>query len=229
MKKLGFLLVVFMLVSVVILSAQDKPANNCSCWALQFAINQNFTLNTFQGSLISLKKNLGESYAIRFGISPFYNSGSRDQDRVISNANGDSTISTTKDASQFEGGLELQFIWIFKPKNNLNFYTGVGPSLLYDKEKATMKDKKSTIEMGNVDIKSFGVGLSGLAGVEWRVSKAIGVHAEYRCHFVYQTIDEKQKGTVYDWDYNPPKSQTTKTSSLFFSGDGVRFGLSVYF
>ena len=38
-------------------------------WALQFRVSENFTLSTFEGSVVSLKRHYSPSTALRLGVS----------------------------------------------------------------------------------------------------------------------------------------------------------------
>jgi len=75
----------------------------------------------------------------------------------------------------------------------------------------------------------WSLGLTGLVGVEWFVSKSISLHAEYRISLGYSQEKREYNRTTIS---QTGKSYITGNETIKFrqlSSDGVRFGLSVYF
>lgn len=54
-------------------------------WALQFQINNNFSVSSFQGSTLSAKRHFSNKKAMRFGVSLSGSISEQDQSSIIEN------------------------------------------------------------------------------------------------------------------------------------------------
>ena len=71
------------------------------------------------------------------------------------------------------------------------------------------------------DSRAWELGLIGSLGVEWFPARYIGLHAEYGLSFTYNNEKDTRE--------SPAGVQTDKSTSWRFGGEGVLFGLSIYF
>jgi opacity protein-like surface antigen len=178
--------------------------------ALQFGITENFTLSSFQGSVFSYKWHTAADRANRVSLS------------LSSELNDQAGVGTTQDSQNrinLAVELNLSRIHYANPENDIKFYFGYGPGLdvLYNRVKTTT----SQIDGEN---RQAGIGLSfgGLTGVEWFFHRSMSLHAEYRGSFRYRHFRDRSES-----DVQPERGANINRLSL--GGDGVRFGLSVYF
>lgn len=191
--------------------AQDKEPNHSlqpGSQALQFQITDNFTLDSFTGSVISYKRQLTEKRANRIGIS--FGGLFRNSD---DSQGGDNS-------TDFNLNIGVQYSWqnYIDPSTDVKFYYGYGPAIDLHYQRSEENDgpdrtRKST---------AVGIGGIGYAGVEWFFQQSMSIHAEYqtRAQFSFQKYDsEVENGDDLE--------RTSRQFSL--GGNGVRFGVSVYF
>ena len=70
--KIVSLFLILLLIGVQLVVAQEPESGTtdpAKSWALEFQINENFSLSSFQGSTISAKYHFSPKRAMRFGIS----------------------------------------------------------------------------------------------------------------------------------------------------------------
>ncbi|MBL7960720.1 hypothetical protein JNL27_10835 [bacterium] len=207
------------------LLAQDDKATTAlqnKHWALQFHIGSNFSLSSFQGSLISLKRQFSEHSAFRFGVSFGSN---------ISNLDGESRIFPvdtiqSKNKTNSNGltvGIVTQYIRYSPIDENIVAYYGAGPNL------SIMHSKYDTESLNNdqtTRTNSWGAGLNGVFGVEWFVKKNLSLSAEYAGSIDYNFSHQKNTSKYIG---GPTYINESNSHGFNFGSNYVNFGLSVYF
>jgi opacity protein-like surface antigen len=197
--------------------------------ALQFQIGSNFTLTSFQGAALSYKHHLKPLRAVRVGSELSLSKSNFDLTEVDSVGE---TLSKS-DQTRYYVRFNTQLIWYSESHSGISFFYGVGPFLGFGKSEK--KDEWVSHYPGhsrtNLDETKTGwsLGLTGLVGVEWFVSKSISLHAEYRISLGYSREKREYNRTTIS---QTGKSYITGNETIKFrqlSSDGVRFGLSVYF
>lgn len=185
-------------------------------WALQFRISNNFTLDTFRGTVVSLKRHYSPNTAIRLGLTA--NVQSRDD--AIRYADQDTSLTYDRSSDGSGVRLDFQYLHYRNPGSRVSLFLGTGPFVQYSKY--TDKDNRPGDNRKSSN-KSWGAGVTGVLGVEWAASSVVGIHAEYGISAGYSHIDNSDAREYRDY------SQTQKGDYWLLSGSSVLFGLSVYF
>jgi len=182
--------------------------------ALQFQISDNFNLNSFSGTLVSYKSHLSEDRANRVGLSlnsRFTISAFPDDDNEREDSDTDIIL-----------GMEYTRMHYTNPDSEIKFYYGYGPGINF-KYGRTVVDQTNSESI--IQSALYGISGIGYAGVEWFFHSSISLHAEYRG--AIQVNHRRVKRTTE----SNSVEDTNRNNGTSFSlgGDGVRFGLSVYF
>ena len=183
--------------------------------ALQFQVSGNFTLNSFAGSAISYKYQVSQNQARRIGISLENSFSQRDYP--------ESETELSNNQLDLSFGVEYTWMNYTNPDSDMKFYYGYGPRLngRYDKLNQVTGDQ-------SIDRKRSTIGLAGLgyAGIEWFFKPSMSLHAEYRVSAQVDYFHDKEVREIENVG-TTSNEYTIKTFTV--NGDGVRFGLSVYF
>jgi len=229
---------ILLLVLALPLQSAAQPSDNNPLTeqsrALQFQISSNFTLSSFQGATLSYKHHLAPSQALRIGFDLSLNDASSDWTQNAFN-NDTLTISdnSKRDQANYTIRLNTQAIWYSESSLGISFFYGTGPFLSFSR--LTQKEERVLSPVSFPQSKStsegsattWSLGLTGLAGVEWFVSQSISLHAEYGVSLGYSWIRNESKT---DLSTQGSRSATEGSANSWqLSGNGVRFGLSVYF
>lgn len=215
--KISTSLIFFFLLQLTLAYGQDNSSNNSlesGSKALQFQISENFNLSSFDGSTISYKRQLSEDRARRVGL--FF-------DNFI--ANSDSPDSEQESESEgLRSNVGVNYTWMnyTDPEADIKFYYGYGPGINIGYDKTVNED---TILKDTRQFFSFGIAGIGYAGVEWFFHSSMSLHAEYRASVRVSTSRFKRT-TVVNSNEDISKRNSTR---IDLGGDGVKFGLSVYF
>ncbi|WP_421774215.1 hypothetical protein [Gracilimonas sp.] len=173
-------------------------------------------MSSFSGSVLSYKKQVTNSRAHRLGLSlgsQFRSAELEDDPNERNNTNSNNNLS-------------FSYTWMnyVNPESEIKFYYGFGPGV----EAGFQKTEMDEINSKRTN-KEYTIGLSalGYTGVEWFLHPSISLHAEYQ---VSATASYTQTQNI---NKNKPADNTVKQivneRAFTFSGNGVRFGLSVYF
>lgn len=159
--------------------AQDTTKNSLkqSKFALQFQIDNNFTLKSFQGNTLSFKYHIYDESAVRLGFSV---NGFVETNRQ----KNDIEVSRTK---SYEFTINAQFIQYIKTFEDVSLYTGGGPLFF--------KRYNTTSSPGYENM--WYLGLSGILGIEWFFKKNMSLTAEYGLSLIYSVRDEKYSDHYY--------------------------------
>ncbi|SMO96990.1 hypothetical protein [Gracilimonas mengyeensis] len=187
--------------------------------ALQFQITDNFTLGSFEGSALSLQNQVTEKRAHRIGVSI---------SNLLNDLNSEYQNSESED-KRTNSRAEFSFTWknYITTDNPIKAYYGIGPEFSYFYEKN--KDKnESQNQLETQRYYNIGLGVLGYFGVEWFFHPSISMHAEYRGSVsgYYQHRKMKQKDLISTTETTTDKQYG---KGISFGGNGVAFGLSVYF
>lgn len=195
--------------------------------ALQFRITDNFVLNSFQGAAISGKKHISANSAFRLGADLFFNFSTADSKNSI--FSGDTTVFTHNSDTNIQRIiLDLQYIRYVSTERKIKFFWGTGPTMRFYRGIIETDYNDSQIDTSFVlknEDKSWGLGGSGLLGVEWFATSYISFHTEYTFTLLYEwrkTRDDDISGVNLF-------QSTSKNSGFQAYATNVRFGLSLYF
>jgi len=235
-------------------------AGNCAAedalrdgaWALQFEINGDFDLTSFQGSTISIKKHTGDRTAYRLGLDLTFLDKSGNNDDLQTSALGGRITSENEsqldtDNSIQDLSLAVQRISYPHRGTTVKMFYGVGPSLGYLHKKSHRITESTGIyfpssgtpdtTFGSQDQVSvtngWAIGLEGVVGVEWFFNGSLSLLAEYNSSLEYQWSTTESTSS----NRSRNGSAITKTGSsgksdsdgIDFSAGAVKFGLSAYF
>src|SRR5262245_35327391 len=97
-------------------------------WSVQFSVQPNFTLGTYSGSTLSLKKHLGSGNALRMGLSVGLSHLSDDVAGTTADTSISSTRSSALDANNWTLGINALYLWYTHRAAPVHAYWGLGPS-----------------------------------------------------------------------------------------------------
>lgn len=229
LSLLAFLTTALTCVLLATTSHAQKNSLEEGIWALQFEVNGDFDLRSFQGTTFSLKKHTSNRAAWRVGVSLDVDL----EDRDDTDKRNDTTHTLTEwDDDSQSISLTVQKVLYPNPTGTVSFYYGFGPiaSFFHFKDKRKINDRL----MNRSDERTWSrtgwaVGVTGLLGVEWFPSTKISLLAEYGT-----VIDYSHSKVEREQVWRVPGSETvteleSKTKGFSLAASHVRFGLSVYF
>ncbi len=182
--------------------------------ALQFQISDNFNLNSFSGTLFSYKRHLSEDRANRIGLS--LNS------QYTTNDFPDNENDREDSLTDFNLGMEYTRMHYTNPDSEIKFFYGYGPRINFGYDRTVIDETNSKLTNQSA---LYGISGIGYAGVEWFFQSSISLHAEYRGAI---SINHRRLKQATETNVSEDTSRVNSTS-FRLGGDGVRFGLSVYF
>jgi hypothetical protein len=192
-------------------------------WALQFRIDDNFTLSSFQGALISLKHHRSAKSAFRLGVN--LNLRAFEDDGWFVTTRNDTIISEGR-ADHYESTqsiqLDFQYVRYPNPNSRLNLFIGIGPLVSFGQHH---RDAVSASRRRETKLTTWGVGASGQLGVEWFAITRISFHAEYG--FEVEYLWTEAEGHFLDGDTRTVDN--SEGQSISFRQRSLLFGLSAYF
>ena len=189
-------------------------------FALQFQINENFSLSNFQGSVLSGKYQFSKRDAIRLGLEFIF--GDSESETVVNNLDTNVVDQRVEDTNNLGFTINSQYIHYIRGTDDISLFCGIGPYFRYYKStrnrELVVDEIKNLIESEN---KNYGIGLDLLVGVEWWFHKYMSLSAEYGLKFSYWSSkssfeDNSVKGESENKAYN-------------ISGNHINFGITVYF
>ncbi|MBS1513825.1 MAG: hypothetical protein JSS63_02260 [Bacteroidetes bacterium] len=220
---LSFILLVLLYSNIY---AQEKERQNsleAGKWALQFTIDQNFTLSNFEGSIASVKKQFSPRSALRLGLSlDFGRSNSKENDFIYN----DTLNPQYSKRFYFSAFIYPTYLIYVNPNSPVNLYFGGGFTLggSYRWHESEQSEEEGSYYAWEKTY-SYGGGITGTVGVEFFPIKNFSILAEY---FVSLQYANEVSSTVYTSPSNYQKREVTSDYVEFF-GKRVNFGLAVYF
>ncbi len=229
------ILCIFLITATVLAAETDslslRPVKGDQ--ALQFKIGNGsrslVTLDEYGGANLSYKRVLSDRKALQVGLEMRGGQSAREQTEAFPQVDTLNN-SATSDDSFLDLELSLQLIHATVGERHWLYY-GYGPAVSYSIEWETNESRLETnppqIDKWDRTYINYGLGLTGLIGVEWALNDFLTLHAEYRSSLMYHITESEQIHTDEDPDmYN---EDDYHSHYLDFIPDGVRFGLSVYF
>lgn len=218
--------------------SQSSTALRDGTWALQFQVASNFTLASFQGATISGKYHFSSKDAIRVGVTLSGNTSSNDE--TLGSFAGDTSIGTGSSNTDRNGYLVAvtsQYIVYPDLGGVVRPFVGAGPLLSYQHSKN--ESENITSAPGSVSLRrtssltgnSWGVGISGVIGVEWFFAQSFSLLGEYGLSIQYQKGNGSSRYEEWYSGAAAPDRKTIGESHLkgwSLTSNNVRFGLTVY-
>jgi hypothetical protein len=205
-------------------------------WSLQFQLEEELSIEPFDGLIVAVKRHFSRHSAIRIGFDLDIEFSDNDTQR--NRLYADTVWSTTdytyeSDSQQIE--MDVMYLMYPNPDGLINFFWGAGPLIMYSRSKS--ENNNDYVQLGAAAVESsenwrrtWSAGGRGLVGAEWFVTKAISFHAEYRASFRY--IHTKFESTRIRERTGEPKSvdKDEGTDKKWdFDGVHVIVGISLYF
>lgn len=188
-------------------------------WALQFEIDNNFTLTSFQGTIISVKYHLDTQNALRLGTDIELFTGVRKDNKKTSGYGA----GTDEQASTYTINMTFQYVRYPKPTRRILYFYGTGPFFEYTSDSYTFEKENSDSDEEREEM-TWSLGISTIIGVECFVTQDISLLGEYGVKAGYYSCKETY---AEEGRFEGVNKITTK--ELFLEPLSVKFGISVYF
>ncbi len=213
-------LLVVLIILTIYSSSFSQDSSFVPKYALSFGIKDNFTLSSFNMD-IAVKKIFDNSDQLRLFISP-----------RISTLTQDVTIEGDERTRKLENqnysiGVGVDYLWTIINQDDISLFGGTGLIVSYQRgySKNSISDNDTTNNTTETVNPSISSGIRGILGVEWKVSRKIGIHCEYLVTGNYFWAKSETK--IFhnrEIDIN-----SKSTSSGITLSSNVLFGLSIYF
>lgn len=211
----SFIVVIVGLILCSSIYAQEKQVS--PTYALSFGIADFFRLEKFNSS-IAVKKIIDDTHQIRLFVSPSVSLNNNEVDIEVN------PKKETRESFRLSLGIGVDYLWTLLMDDDVHMYGGTGSSFTYGYYRGkTITPTSSEVEnTSETRTPSLNLGIRGILGVEWMVSKKIGIHSEYLLSGLYgwQKTDYKSNSLA-----NPNRKTTGNTINLSSS---VLFGVSIY-
>ena len=209
-------------------------------WSVQFSVQPNFTLGSYSGSTLSLKRHLASGNAIRFGLSVGFSRGGDDFADVIADTFSTRSQLAQSDLNSVSIGVGAYYLWYSGKAAPLHAYWGAGPTVGWSRGHDDRTQALTQVISGqppnaftvvdDATSRSWQVGVAGALGVEWLVARRVGVFAEYGSSLGYTDSKFTRRQTVTSTSSAPSTGQTRRDiDSWGLSGSGGRLGISAYY
>ena len=209
-------------------------------WSVQFSVQPNFTLGSYSGSTLSLKRHLASGNALRFGLSVGFARGGDDFVDVSADTFSARTNLAELDVNSVSVGVGAYYLWYSGRAAPVHAYWGLGPTVSWSRGHDDRIQSFTYIPTGqppavftSVDegtTRGWQVGVAGALGVEWLVARRVGVFAEYGSSLGYTDSKLTRSQTQTSTSMPPATAQTRRDGhSWGLSGSGGRLGISAYY
>ncbi len=145
-------------------------------YALQFQIDRDFTLGSFQGTIISLKRNFSNKTALRFGLILNGQIGNTEEEKYLTP--NDTILSNRITNDDF---LDIKFLaqFIFYPsRGDIQIFFGGGPLVNYFPSRRNDELQTKGRHINFFKREAWIIGFSLPVGVEWFFKKNISIGGE---------------------------------------------------
>lgn len=185
--------------------------------ALNFEVNDDFDLTSFEGATVSLKHHYADNRAYRISISGMLSSQNSENSTPVQ---GKSEV----DYDRYSASVFLQRLYYRSPSSTTTVFYGFGPRGGYNWQKSTTSSPFNSTRTETVS-DGWDIGLVALLGFEWFVRKEISLIAQYASSLRYVSRATEGKSGP---DTNLVLTHSSTDHSVQFDADAVRFGVSLY-
>ncbi|MBD3237518.1 MAG: hypothetical protein GF330_12500 [Candidatus Eisenbacteria bacterium] len=228
--------------------AQTEPASGSGssairpgAWALQFQIDQDTILRSFEGSVLSAKHHLSETSSLRLGLSLDLHRGDgiREITTLRERLADSAAVADTDEYDRDERGfyISAQYVRNSSPSRPLVTFVGGGPYVQYtqgDSDYASTTDASAEYyeSMTRSDESRYwSLGVVAILGVEWFPMRRISLHAEYGLrlgHTWTKTLRVDDRTREIAEPIHDHAESEIRTNSWIVEGSAIKLGLSVY-
>lgn len=209
-------------------------------WSVQFSLQPNFTLGSYSGSTLSLKRHLGSGNALRFGVSVNVRSQGDDIAVVSADTFSTRTESNAVDANGWSIGVGAYYLWYARRAAPLHAYGGAGPTVSWSRGhderfqsqtlSAAGQPPMTTTRTDDFRNRGWQVGVAAAVGVEWLVARRVGLFAEYGSSLAYTATESTGRSRLTRSGSAPSTDSSDRDVQRWdFSGSGGRLGVSAYY
>jgi len=212
--------------------APASEAHREGRWSMQFEVDDNFQLKSFNGAGLAVTRNSSPSGAWRLGVTIL---GDTEDGEFSSSSSIDSvTSSSSRDLPEthvFNVGAELLRLRRFNPDRRIDLELAVGPSVGFFHQENTQFVNLGGAGYATQDVRSSSqvYGLVGRLGVEVFVARSLSLHAHYGAFFGYRHTSQL---TDSHESYNDGTQREVRTDQTvnewLLSNSGVTLGVSAY-
>lgn len=193
-------------------------------WALQFGIQSDIRLTSFQGNTLSLQKTTMSGTAWRLGLGLNLSTQHREDEDTTPDS---SYISNDNDQNTLSLELTVQRLFKLNTSTKIRPYLGVGPLVHFYTSSSDVNAPNNPIR--STDRDSWALGLRGVLGAEWFVTDYLSLLGEYTLDATFDSITEKRT-TTYDSGGNTYMTSVEIRTDGFHIGSGyTQLAASLYF
>ena len=220
--------------------AQEPPEGSTEPigpWAFTIALND-LSFGSFDGVTLSMRRQTRDHAAWRYGItlSSVFDESKR-HDRFESPTSP--AVAERLDDHRWDAGVELDVTRLTFPgaRRQVRPYLGIGAfgSFRYSRER--FRERLEPTGSGPSELRgedrgtSWGVGLFGAFGVEWRVPPNVALHAEYGQGLRYRPSHHVADRRELDASGTTVRQNNVDENSrdVSFYARGSRAGVSIFF
>lgn len=240
--RIALALVTALIVHVVPASGVASAAEGLApgSWSVQFSVQPNFTLASYSGSTLSLKRHLASGNALRLGVSLSLSTSGDDASNVAVDPSATSSQLLSNDSNFSSIGVNTYYLWYAGQSAPVHAYWGAGPTVSWARRhdertnSQTMEfsgqPPETSVLVDDIHFKDWRAGVAGTAGVEWLVAQRVGLFAEYASSLIYISSENNRLSTVTTPASGTRTDDISQESHRWdFSGSGGRLGVSVYY
>jgi hypothetical protein len=228
MNTLKILSMLFILIINIFPQQKDTINNtdaiNNTKWSVQFQVGNDFTLQSFDGLIISLKYHFTPKFAVRLGTGANFRTSDNELDYRGYYYN--EYVKATYEQNSTDFALISNFLYYPRPAAFLKVFFGAGPRAGYtcsSGERLYLDGYKA-----EYDNWSWSAGVNAVFGCEWFPMKSLGLFGEYSVYALYS--EAKVKEYIYEIKTRNPAEYYYRTSKeIQFRGNIARLGASFYF
>ena len=200
-------------------------------WSAQFQIDNNFTLTSFQGAVLSMKRHRSAGSAFRLGVTLRLEAAGRDG--TSTETRNDTLTSEVVDGSDSDTQsfqIDIQYLIYPSPNSPAKLFLGFGPFGQFATGNSERVNFLSSGVSSRVrsEFTNWAIGLSGLLGVEWFAANRISFHAEYGASVRYYESKSTRVAVFRTGDLFV-QDNTNESKAVEFEAKRLLFGMSVYF
>jgi len=241
-KRYIGLLLGFILILNNSLAGQDstKVKENHSLkpgtWSIQFAINDSLDLRSFQGKNLSVKRQVTQKWALRFGLDLSARLRNIQIESILDD-NIPQDFLREDINNSYSLLLSTVFIRYLKPESRTTFYWGTGPAFgiaFFDdiRKDGTRDGDRFVVSLTNEEkVANQRLGWLGVIGGEYFFKRRFSLFAEYQSGFFYIWSTTKFSREFFNDNTQQNQRDESELRDREFSIDAksITLGLSLYF
>lgn len=198
--------------------------------ALEFAVGPNFTLSSFSGGTLSYRRHVSESAAWRIGMTLNARSGDSDRDLRSPDTLSSPPLTQEREFGTLGVAVTAQRLWFAGGSSPVHVYVGLGPSAGVFRDDSDLHGETrltdtTVVETIHAERRDWFVGVAGVLGVEWFMTRSLSLVADYGASVDWQSFSRSTTRTG-----GASTQQDDEDGHVFgISSNGVHFGVAAWF